>query len=64
METPYRLKALCQELKSFFPDWSIVFGYCLTTPGERVISGRIAEVIGEIQKLPKDEFVLFLVASS
>ena len=64
METAYRLPILCDELERFAPHHFIVFGYALTKSNERVISGDLQEVLPEIKRLPKEDFVIFLSSQS
>lgn len=61
METAYRLKKLSEEIKRDFAGWKLLLGHSLTQKSEKVIEGRIPAVLKETAKLPKGDFVLFLL---
>jgi len=64
METAYRLALICNELEKFAEHLHITFGYALTKPNQQVISGSVGNVLPQIKKLSKDDFVIFLSPKS
>jgi len=61
LDTPYRLKALLEDVSRVFkPNTELVLGYKLTMPEEKVIRFRASEYQKICAELNKGEFVLII----
>lgn len=61
MDTPYRLKALLEDIKITFPERRICIGFNLTTESEKIFRGTAGEVLNYIgEENLKGEFVIII----
>jgi 16S rRNA (cytidine1402-2'-O)-methyltransferase len=61
MDTPYRLKALLQDIDSAFRERKLCIGFNLTTEKEKVFRGTANDILAEIgEENLKGEFVIII----
>lgn len=61
LEAPYRLKALLEDMSRLLGSKrNAMLFYKLTQPGQKILSGRLDELLSQSEQLPKGEFVLIL----